>query len=317
MKNKVNFKQAFSLLLKGEVVALPTETVYGLAGRIDQEKTLEKIFLLKGRPLFNPLIVHCYDKKQALSYLSGDSSILEKLFDFFSPGPLTVIAKKNKKISPLVTAGKSTVALRIPQHPLMRRILKKLSIPLAAPSANLYGKLSPVSANHIISSFKSKIFVLDGGKCTKGLESTIVLPDLKKKKLFILRPGMITKEHLESFLKKKGLNFIVEYKSDSFQPGGQKSHYSPEVPLYILETQKNKTEIERFLLKKFPKKNLKKLHLNSSPQKTARLLYSQLRQFSARKNNLIFVQKKQNQTEGLWKTIWNRLDKASSGYYRI
>ena len=314
---KVKFKEAVSLLLSGKIVALPTETVYGLAGRIDQEKTLEKIFSLKKRPLFDPLIVHCYDKKQALKYVSDDSSFMEMLFDFFSPGPLTVIANKNQKISSLITAGKATVALRIPQHPLIRKVLKNLPVPLAVPSANLYGKVSPVSASHVLSSFDKTVPVLDGGKCKQCLESTIVFPDIKKKKLFILRPGMVTKENLESFLNKKRPDFAVEYKKDTFQPGGQTSHYRPEVPLYILETHKKEQEIKAFLSKKFPKKKLKNLKLESSPQNTARLLYSRLRQLSRKKENLIFIQKTKRQRGGLWETIWNRLSKASSGRYKL
>lgn len=317
MKTKVKFKEALSLLLNGELVALPTETVYGLAGRIDKQKTLEKIFLLKKRPFFDPLIVHCYNKKQALEYLSGDTSFVEEIFDFFSPGPLTVVTNKNSKISPLITAEKKTVALRIPKHPLMKKILKELPVPLAAPSANLYGKVSPVRASHVLSSFNNKIPVLDGGKCQGGLESTIILPDIQKKKIFILRPGMITKENIASFLKKKGSGFTVENKKNSFQPGGQKSHYKPKVPLYILETEKTNKEIKKFLSKKFPNKILKKLRVYTSPQKTARLLYAQLRQFSSNKENLIFVQKAKKQTGGLWETIWNRLDKASSEYYKF
>ena len=317
MKAKVGFKTALSLLLNGEVVALPTETVYGLAGRIDRQKTLEKIFLLKKRPLFNPLIVHCYNLKQASKYLSGEISIVKDLFDFFSPGPLTVVANKNEKVSPLITAEKQTVAIRIPQHPLMRKILKELPAPLAAPSANIYGKVSPVNASHVLSSFNKVVPVLDGGECERGLESSIVFPDIYKKKIFILRPGLITKEDLISFLKRQNLDFTVEDKQELSQPGGQKSHYKPKIPLYILETQKTNKEIEKFLSKKFPNKKNKRFILYNSPQKTARLLYSQLIALSNEKIDLIFVQKTRKHTGGLWITIWNRLNKASSGSYKF
>lgn len=317
MKKPIRFQKALSLLLKGEVVAIPTETVYGLAGRIDKDKTLKKIFALKKRPLFNPLIVHCYNQEQALEYLSGDTSLPKMLFDFFAPGPLTLVAKKNSKISALITAGKSTVALRIPKHPLTRKLLKNLSAPLAAPSANPYGRVSPVSAFHVLSSFKNKVPVLDGGNCQKGLESTIVFPDKKRKKIFILRPGIITKKQLEMFIHKKNLNLTVEYKKDPFQPGGQSTHYKPDVPLYIIETQKEEKEIRKFLSKKFPDRKLKKLHLNSSAHQTAKNLYSQMRRLSKYKETILFIQKTKNQEKGLWKGIWNRLNKASSAQYRI
>ena len=316
MKMQISFKLALSLLKEGKIVALPTETVYGLAGRIDREKTLEKIFRLKKRPLFDPLIVHCFDKRQALEY-SKKNFLVEMLFDYFSPGPLTVVVQKNKKVSDLITAGRSTVALRIPQHPLMKKVLKQLPVPLAAPSANLYGQVSPVRASHVLSSFNHKVPVLNGGPCEKGLESTIVYPDLLKKKIFILRPGIITKENIKVFLDECKLNFAVENKNDPFQPGGGGSHYKPKAPLYILETQKNNREIKKFLLKKFPNKNLKNLELGFSPFKTARTLYYKLRQLSNQRENLIFVQKKPQQKGGLWEAIWNRLDKASSGYYKF
>ena len=317
-KAEVRFQTALSLLAKGEPVALPTETVYGLAGRIDREKTIEKIFQLKQRPLSDPLIVHCYNKEQALEYISGDSSPVSLLFDFFSPGPLTVLARKNHKIPLLVTAGKSTAAFRIPQHPLIRKILKKLKVPLAAPSANLYGQVSPVCASHVVSSFKGKVPVLNGGACLRGLESSIVWPDMKKKKIFILRPGMITKEQLESFVKKNLRGFVVEQRRDSSQPGGQKSHYRPPAPLYIIETEKSAKETEMFLLKKFPGKKVKRLILPLSPDKTARQLYSRLRTLSKEKNSLLFVQKSKHRPEGqLWQAIWDRLSKASSGRLKL
>ncbi|MDE0092177.1 MAG: L-threonylcarbamoyladenylate synthase [Oligoflexia bacterium] len=317
MKAEVSLKQALSLLNKGELVALPTETVYGLAARTDCESALKNIFQVKKRPLHDPLIVHCYNKKQALSYLSKPQPLIEKLFDSFSPGPFTLIAKKNNKISPLITAGKTTVALRIPRHPIIRKILKQLSVPLAMPSANPYGKVSPVNSQHVLSSFKNKIPVLEGGICQKGLESTIIKVHFSKKKIFILRPGIITKENLERFLIKNNINFQVEYHKDRFQPGGNTSHYKPDAPFYIIESQKTEKEIKQFLSKKFPKNCLKSLPLSLSSKKTARQLYSHLRQLSQNKKNIIFVQKKAHQKSGLWEAIWNRLEKASSGHFKL
>lgn len=317
MYKKINVKEALSLLINGKIVALPTETVYGLAGRIDKPKTIEKIFLLKKRPLFNPLIVHCYDTQQALECLSGNTTFIKLLLDYFSPGPLTVVGKKSNHISSLITAGKNTIAVRIPQHPLTRKVLKQLPVPLAAPSANPYSKISPVSAKHVWSYFKNRIPVLDGGICKKGLESTIVFPDLKKKKMVILRPGIITKKAIESFVHKSYPDWTVTHKSDPLQPGGQKSHYKPKASLYIIETEKPVKEIKKFLLKRFPNKQPKNLCLKDSPQKTAHLLYSRLRQLSNKKENLIFVQLTKQHQNGLWDTIWNRLNKAASAHYKL
>ncbi|MBC6414998.1 MAG: threonylcarbamoyl-AMP synthase [Bdellovibrionales bacterium] len=314
---KVNFQKALFLLKEGNLVAVPTETVYGLAGRIDREKTLEKIFKIKKRPFFDPLIVHCYNIPQALTYVSKKHFLLEKLLKHFSPGPFTLIVKKNQKISPLITGGKDTVALRIPQHPLTRKLIYKLGVPLAAPSANSYGKVSPVSAEHVLSSFKNKLPVLDGGRCKKALESTIVSPEFKTKSLFILRPGIITKKQIENFLIKENLKFQVKYKKDVFQPGGSLSHYKPSVPFYIIESKKTKKEIYNFLSKKYPKKKLKELSLFPSSQKTARLIYLQLRKLSKDKKHLIYVQRSQKKNQGLWLTIWDRLEKASSKFIKI
>ena len=208
------------------------------------------------------------------------------------------------------------MALRIPKHPVIRKVLKQLSVPLAMPSANPYGKVSPVSSQHVLSSFKNKVPVLEGGICQKGLESTIVKTQFSRKKLIILRPGIITKACLENFLKKQRLKFKVEYKKDRFQPGGADSHYKPAVSFYIIESQKTEKEVWQFLSKKFPEKNLKKLKLFPSSQKSARRLYSQLRQLSQTKN-IIYVQKKSHQKTGLWTAVWNRLEKASSGYFKF
>ena len=313
----VSWKKALQILNQGDVVALPTETVYGLAGRIDCEKALKKIFQLKRRPFFDPLIIHCYNKEQALSCLSQKQPLIEKLLDEFAPGPLTLVAKKNNKISSLITAGKITVAFRIPKHPMIRKVLKQVPVPVAMPSANPYGKVSPVSSQHVLSSFKNKVPVLEGGACQKGLESTIVKINFSKKQLLILRPGIITKERLEIFLKKQNINFKAIYHKNRFQPGGSSSHYKPDVPFYIIESQKKEKEVLHFLSKKFPNKTLKKLPLSSSSQKTAQQLYSQLRQLSQNKHNIIYAQKKSHQKTGLWTAIWNRLEKASSSYFKF
>ena len=312
---KVSYTKALSLLKAGELVAIPTETVYGLAGRIDSEKAIQKIFQVKKRPAFDPLIVHCFDKASALSLGFKKSPLLEELLDHFTPGPLTLLIEKNKKVSDLITAEKKTVGLRLPQHPLTRRLLKDLKIPLAAPSANPYGKVSPVSANQVLSAFKNKVPVLDGGVCEKGLESTIL--QISPKKLFLLRPGMITKKELETFLYKKKLPYQISYKTEKFQPGGANFHYQPSVPFYMIETKKPKQDILEFLSKKEPHKKIQELKIFPSSQKTAKFIYSQLHEFSKDKKNLIYVQNTKLKQGGLWDTIRNRLEKASSAHFKF
>ena len=177
--------------------------------------------------------------------------------------------------------------------------------------------------------FKRKVPVLNGGACDRGIESTIVRIDDSSKKIFILRPGMITKEDLSSFVKAKRWDCSIVEERDACQPGGQKSHYRPSVPLYILKSPVGKEEALRLLSKKFPTKKLKQLKLDPSPYTTARFLYSRLSELSKDKANIIFVirtkelearqRAKQGgeqglrQEEGLWHSIWDRLSKAASG----
>lgn len=311
----ISFQKALKLLKVGEVVALPTETVYGLGASIYSGKGLKKIFQVKKRPVWDPLIVHCYDVKQAKSLIKGDIFLAEALWAYFSPGPLTVVLPKNSKVSPLITAQAETVALRIPSHPLMRRILKALNQPVAAPSANLFGETSPTKASHVLSSFSGRIPVLDGGDCKIGLESTIVQPDSIKKELLILRPGFISKEDIKNFLEKKKHPWKIMRGGKTFsQPGGFSKHYAPGVPLIVVESGKSLKAIEGFLFKKYPSKKVKFLKLSSSPQITARYLYHQMRVLSEDKKNIICVCKRSfpKYGKGFWPAIWNRLEKASS-----
>lgn len=208
-KGLVGFSEAVSLLKAGKVVALPTETVYGLAASIYSLKALKKIFHLKNRPFTDPLIVHCKNSHQAESLVIGDIFLAKALWAYFSPGPLTVVLSKTKRISPLITAQSETVAIRIPSHPLLLRILKKLDEPLAAPSANLFGQTSPTRASHVLSAFSGSVPVLDGGSSAIGLESTIVWPDIFNREIIILRPGAVSAEDLKKFLKQKKLLWKV------------------------------------------------------------------------------------------------------------
>ena len=311
----MTYARALELLKKGEVVALPTETVYGLAGRIDSQKTLEKIFHVKKRPFFDPLIVHCYDKHQARQYVEEVPPLVKQLWNQFSPGPLTVVLQKNFRIRPLITAHQDTVALRIPRHPLMKRILKDLQIPLAAPSANMFGSISPTRAAHVLMAFKGEVPVLDGGICVKGLESTIVRP--LNGQLVILRRGSLSAEEIQKFLTGQNIACTVSYQKSDFVPGGQTSHYAPSVPLFIVESSSAR-KTENFLKNKFSDRSVKSLKLNSKPELAARSLYHDLRELSkGGKETIICVQKIQENTGGLWDTIWDRLEKAAANQFRI
>ena len=204
--NSINMKKVKKNVESNNVIGLPTETVYGLAANAYSDKSVKKIFKLKKRPIFNPLIIHFknlkYLKKDAIC---NDSFI--KLYKALCPGPITFILNKSSKskISKIATAGKKTIAVRIPKHKVARNLLKILNFPLAAPSANISSKLSPTCANDVAEEFDNQIkLILDGGQCQIGLESTII--DLTGKPT-ILRPGSITTEQIKKiFDNPKGVN---------------------------------------------------------------------------------------------------------------
>ena len=200
--NLANIKKAQKLLNKGECVAIPTETVYGLAANAYSDKACKKIYKLKKRPRKNPLIVH-YLNSQILEIDCKLNKDFQKLYKIFCPGPITFILdlKKNSKISKIVTNKKNTLAVRFPKHPITRSLLKKLKFPLAAPSANLFSKVSAVSSADVEDDFGKKIkYVLEGGKSSIGLESTII--DVRSKPK-VLRLGGIEISTIEKILKKK------------------------------------------------------------------------------------------------------------------
>lgn len=225
-----DLNEIVKLLLNDEIVAIPTETVYGLAGLASSTKAIKKIYKIKNRPSINPLISH-YENIDEISRDVELSDLAEKLLKNFSPGPLTLVLprKQNSRISELACAGLDTAAVRIPNHNLCLEILKKLKMPLVAPSANPSGRLSPISAENVIKMFGNKLeYVLDGGESKVGLESTVV--ELKNEELKILRYGAVSIEEL--------LNFVPEVKipdrDESIKsPGMLFKHYSPTCPIRL------------------------------------------------------------------------------------
>ena len=218
---------AVALLKEEEVVALPTETVYGLAGNAFSPKAVASIFEAKQRPLSDPLIVHLLDVSwldRVVSLTPECKKLVEQLAEGFWPGPLTLLLPRASSIPDLVTAGLETVAVRVPAHPVFRKILEQLDLPLAAPSANRFGRISPTTATDVQGELDGRIpLIVDGGSCHHGLESTIVWPH--DGVLQILRPGPITAEQLSSF--GKVMNQSIHGKA----PGSLKSHYAPRKKL--------------------------------------------------------------------------------------
>ncbi|MBA2613999.1 MAG: threonylcarbamoyl-AMP synthase [Bacteroidetes bacterium] len=225
-----NIDLAAELLLKGKLVAIPTETVYGLAANAINEKAVISIFEAKQRPFFDPLIIHLPDIESIAKYADLKDIRLQKLAKAFWPGPLTLLLPKKEIVPNLVTSGLNHVAVRIPKHTLTLELLKKINTPLAAPSANPFGYVSPTEPAHVNRQLGDKVaYILDGGPCAVGLESTII--GIEEDKVCIFRLGGLAIEDIEKIVGKVELQ--INHSSDPKAPGQLKSHYAPKKPLYI------------------------------------------------------------------------------------
>ena len=321
---------ALARLKVGDLVALPTETVYGLAGLALQTKTVRKIFELKGRPSNNPLIVHVNDVSGAKN-LAEFNDLAIRACKIFWPGPLTIVLPKKDFIPLEVTAGNQTVALRAPNHPLFRGILDRLKQPLAAPSANPSNRTSPTTAAHIAELFGDKAPpTLDGGACTVGLESTVL--DLSSDRPTILRPGMITRKDLQLALGEEvllaphviqGIDKVYE-SSGAQSPGMSDCHYAPKTPLFLHAGTKQLLESaefsredliivctaeEKYIIQQRGFSCLA-LSISGNGEEIAHNLYSVLIEADkkkCRRLHLIFSQKPKGQN----RAVFDRLNKAA------
>ena len=305
--NQSNIKKAKKYLDKNYCIAVPTETVYGLAANAYADSAVKKIFNLKKRPKNNPLIVHYLDidslKKDCLI---NDNFI--KLYKKFSPGPITYILKlkKNSKISKNVTNKKNNLAVRFPEHKIFRELLKQLDYPLAAPSANVTTKVSAVQATDVKEEFGNKIkYILDGGKCSVGIESTIIN--------LIGMPTILRLGGLDISKIKKTLGFKINVNinpKNKIMPGQSRLHYSPGIPLKM-NMIKPKND-EAFILVKKRKTKLKNyfyLSMKNNLNEAAKNLYLCLRKIKNKGYKSIAVEKISN--KGLGKAINDRLQRAS------
>ncbi len=324
-------------LLNCDVVAFPTETVYGLGARIDSADAIKKIFSTKQRPFFDPLIVHTYSVEQAKSCFHSWNLIADVLSKKFWPGPLTLVMKKSEKISDLITSGLENVGVRIPNHELALQLLKKINIPLAAPSANKFGKTSPTKSAHVQKEFGDSVFILknknDTGAdvgCEIGIESTVLLIR-ENLEISILRKGAILKSQIIKALNEnETLYNWVEAADKKESPGHMKHHYMPDIPFVICKNPAMKlSELGHILNSKLnelpdfvegvriikPAGKIEKiefLKLSTDPAQAAREMYSQLRSASERKPQaLCYIQMPNSQSE-LWESIYDRLYKAAS-----
>ena len=302
-------------LKRGEIVSIPTETVYGLAGNALKEESVDLIFNLKKRPAFNPLIVHIPDVNFLDRVAENIPDPAKLLANHFWPGPLTLILKKKASIPNRVTAGKDTVAVRVPNHPLTLELLKKLPFPLAAPSANPFGSISPTLAIHVYKYFGDKIpFILDGGSCKSGLESTII--GFENETPVLYRHGALALEKIKEVI--GPVKELIKNDQNPQAPGMLSKHYAPQTETIrsenILET------IANFPNKKIGVLSFQKIELSEEIthqeilsekghlEEAARNLYAALHRLDQLQLELIVVPYFPN--HGLGKTINDRLQRA-------
>jgi L-threonylcarbamoyladenylate synthase len=310
-----NLEIAKVSLINDEIIGIPTETVYGLAGNAFSESAIKKIFALKKRPYYNPLIVHIKSASLLNTIARDIPEMAQRLAEEFWPGPLTLVLKKQPHISDYITAGKDTVAIRVPNHPIALALLEKLDFPLAAPSANPFGSISPTSAMHVSNYFEDKLdVILEGGECERGIESTII--GFEDNQPVLYRYGSISVEEIEKIVGK--LKIIINNDSKPNSPGMLSRHYAPITNTYLTN---NVSE----LLKIFHGKKIglllfkdgvlndqvtiqEVLSENGDLKEAARKLYGALHRLDKSNLDVIIAEKFPN--EGLGITLNDRLERA-------
>lgn len=310
-----NIKEAASIIRNGGLVAFPTETVYGLGANGLDSIASSKIFEAKMRPHFDPLILHIYDRDQIQDIAVLNNPDIDKLLDAFWPGPLTIVLPKKDSVPDLITSGHSTVAIRMPSHEVARLLLKETGLPVAAPSANRFGCLSPTTAEHVNSQLSGRIdYILDGGACNVGVESTIM--SLEDDRFELLRPGGLPLEEIEKVIGKVHIK-----KSDGKNPnapGMLKSHYAPKTRLILFNGENLPEEIigkkTGALLFKENKANYKfdavrVLSERADLREASSNLFKYLHELENLDLELIIAETIQEQ--GLGRAIMDRLSKAA------
>jgi L-threonylcarbamoyladenylate synthase len=310
---------------KGGLVAIPTETVYGLAAPLTNLDQLNRIFELKERPFFDPLIVHVAEISEAKKLVSHWTELAQCLASTFWPGPLTLVLPKNPQAVPdIVTSGLTTVGVRVPNHPVALEFIRKLGTPVAAPSANKFTKTSPTKASHVSEIFSSEdVFVLDGGDCEVGIESTIVA--VAEHELTILRLGMITKSALEESLHRHGLKVSVQEgrtaldQMQGMSPGNFSIHYRPTWPVAVCVSEPSPKQLVQIATCfKLDNSNALRLRtLDDRPAVAARELYSFLRaplgeQACALVLTIPKLTELSPDDQEAWQALRDRLKKAAS-----
>jgi L-threonylcarbamoyladenylate synthase len=313
-------KKAAELLKKGQIVAFPTETVYGLGADAFNPSAVRKIFSAKGRPADDPLIVHVASIADAEKAVKKIPAVARKLMKKYWPGPLTLVLPKSKKVPGVVTAGLKTVAVRMPSHPVALALCKKVG-PIAAPSANSFGKPSPTKAIHVFDDLKGKIpLILDAGSTNIGVESTIV--SLATKPARLLRPGKITVEELRRILP---LEIVTSVKKSEkpLAPGMKYRHYSPKTPVLLVlkpsagkieklvqREQKKGKKIGLLCLGRYHTGAERVIIIGKTPESAAKRLFDALRWLDSQKLDMIIAEGLPEKGFGM--AVMNRLRRAAS-----
>ena len=317
-----------AMIRAGRLVSFPTETVYGLGANAFDADAARRVFEAKGRPGDNPLIVHLTDVSQLGEVAREVPPTALRLFEKFSPGPLTVILKKSEKIPPEVTAGLDTVAVRIPSHPIARALIDAAGVPIAAPSSNLSGRPSPTRAEHVITDLNGRIdAIIDGGACSVGVESTVV--ELCGEGVNILRPGGICRAELAAVLPEVGVDRHITEPVKPGElvrsPGMKYKHYAPDACVTVISGEKNAAarKIREMLAEHtgekcgvmcydgFAFEAQAVLYMGADNVTYAERLFDTLRRFDALGIDVVFAQFEDDDGAGM--AVRNRLFKSAAG----
>ena len=309
---QVNLDQAIAKLKNGEVVAIPTETVYGLAADATNDAALRQIYAIKQRPADNPLIVHIADTSQVSDWAAEFSPLAKKLTNAFWPGPFTLVLPAKPHVSLIVRGGQPTVALRVPAHPLALQLLKQSGLALAAPSANKFTQLSPTTAAHVSAGLGEDLPVLDGGACVVGIESTIVA--VQDSSWQLLRLGMISEATIEAIAGMPATKTKQAIKA----PGQHQLHYSPRTPIQLFTRRadlvayvnaRNDGCSTALLLGAGAVPNCVYFELSNNANDVAQKLYDTLHKMDALNAEKILIETPPNAPE--WLAILDRLTRAT------
>jgi L-threonylcarbamoyladenylate synthase len=305
---QVTLLQAIAKLKNGEVVAIPTETVYGLAADASNDHALRQIYAIKKRPADNPLIVHIADISQVSNWAAEFSPLAQELAKAFWPGPFTLVLPAKSHVSSIVRGGQPTVALRVPNHPIALQLLKESGLALAAPSANKFTQLSPTTAAHVTAGLGEAVAVLDGGACSVGIESSIVA--VQGDTWQLLRLGMLPEANIHAVAGVPALMFTQNVKA----PGQHALHYSPRTPIQLFASRKAlvenaTTRTAALVLGAGAVPNCTYFELNNNAKDVAQKLYDTLHKMDALNAEKLLIEIPPNAPE--WLAILDRLTRAA------